>query len=107
MDKGYNLKRVHRFSLIAIYGVSIIFIIQNLLIGTSKADYFIALAVIILATIIYFIPVKDLFKGYLLGILPTLGCNCFDTVEWLYINKSLYFCYFYCNSISFILKLNY
>lgn len=73
MGQGYSLKkRIHRVNLFAVYGIALIFIIKTVLFekkGMEDALY--SLGVMALVTIIFFIPMNDLVKGFFIGLVPT------------------------------------
>ncbi len=72
MGQGYSLKRIHRVNLFAVYGIALIFIIKTVLFEKGMEDALYSLGVMALVTIIFFIPMNDLVKGFFIGLVPTL-----------------------------------
>ncbi len=73
MDQKYNLKRVHKVNLLAVYGIALVFIIKTFIFsGGNMEDVISSLAVMALITVIYFLPIKDIVKGFLMAMVPAL-----------------------------------
>ncbi|MDA3847256.1 MAG: hypothetical protein PF505_12065 [Vallitaleaceae bacterium] len=73
MSQTYNLKRVHKVNLIAVYIIASVFILQNLIFGKGAIqDILSAIVIMVIATVLFFLPIHNLLKGFLLGFVPTL-----------------------------------
>lgn len=75
MQSLYNYKRVHKINLFSTYGIIAFFLINKLIsanfaIMVRNSTY--ALPIVVLSTILFFLPIKDLVKGFLFGFIPTL-----------------------------------
>lgn len=75
MNYSYDLKRVHKVNFFATVGIVLFFNLKSLItLGFVNAwfeELTYTLPIIVLATIVYFIPTKDLLKGALFGFVPT------------------------------------
>jgi len=76
MNQTYNLKRVHKVNLFAVLTIVVFFIVKSIIIkgpeslGTILTQ---TLPIAAIVVVLYFLPIKALVKGFLLGLLPTIS----------------------------------
>jgi len=75
MQALYNLKRIHKINLSATYGIILFYLLSKLISSGLSAmirNMTYALPILVLTTIVYFLPLKELVKGFLFGFIPTV-----------------------------------
>ncbi len=90
MNDRYNYLRVHRTNLIVIIFVVTFFLVKSVVAGgiaLLTQDMMYTLPIVIVAAIIYFLPIKDTVKGFLLGIIPTFAAFALLVVDGFDIEK--------------------
>jgi len=68
--QGYDFKKVHRFSYLAICIIGIFFSLKTIIFDRSFEDVIYTIVVVAVASIVYFLPINDLVKGFLFAFVP-------------------------------------
>lgn len=72
MEQKNDYKRVHRLSAISVIGIALIFIVKAFLLDATLKNAYAGAGVTVIVLIIYFLPIKDLIKGFFIGLVPAL-----------------------------------
>lgn len=75
MESLYNFKRVHKINLTATYGIIVFYLLSKFIASGVESlvkNSIYALPILVLSTIVYFVPLGNLIKGFLFGFIPTI-----------------------------------
>lgn len=83
LKDAYNVKRVHKVSVITIFSIIFLSCLQALLGGISVfIEFVIPASIILLITLVnYFLPIKDYVKGCIFGLVPAIVIIAFFYID--------------------------
>lgn len=90
MNNGYNVQRVHKTNLLVTTFVVAFFLVKSIIAGGFSLllqDMGYTLPIVVLAAVIYFVPLKVTVKGYLLALIPTVAAFALLVIDGFDIEK--------------------